>query len=286
MQRELKAGLLGLAVIGLLLVVTFAARGGHPTGNAEVVERSVPHGVENVLITLITVTWGLLILAAIILAFRFRESWREPKSNWLRNAAGVLALMLFITVGYWAISRRPVNKSPDLEGITGREQRIPELHPRARVPPRQADFNWPLAISVVCLVLAGGTIVYLRVRSTPPPQPGSTLEEDLAHAVDTTIEDLRRERDARRAVIAAYANMERVLASHGLERRRAETPLEYLARILRALEVRESAVRSLTQLFEYAKFSTHEIDAAMKEQAIGALEDIRNDIRPEEVLAA
>jgi hypothetical protein len=286
MQRELKAGLLGLAVIGLLLVVTFAARGGHPTGNAEVVERSVPHGVENVLITLITVTWGLLILAAIILAFRFRESWREPKSNWLRNAAGVLALMLFITVGYWAISRRPVNKSPDLEGITGREQRIPELHPRARVPPRQADFNWPLAISVVCLVLAGGTIVYLRVRSTPPPQPGSTLEEDLAHAVDTTIEDLRRERDARRAVIAAYANMERVLASHGLERRRSETPFEYLARILRALEVRESAVRSLTQLFEYAKFSTHEIDAAMKEQAIGALEDIRNDIRREEVLAA
>jgi protein-S-isoprenylcysteine O-methyltransferase Ste14 len=285
-RRELKAGVLGVAILGLLLVVTFAARGGHPTGDAEVVERSVPHEIENAFVTLVTVTWGLLIVAAIILAFRFRASWREPQSNWLRNFGAVLALMLFIIVGYWAISQRPVNKSPDLEGITGRELRIPELQRRARVPPRHADFNWPLAISVVCLVLAGGTVVFLHVRRTPPPQPGGTVEEDLAQAVDTTIEDLRRERDARRAVIAAYANMERVLASHGLERRHAETPLEYLARILRALEVRESAVRSLTRLFQYAKFSAHEIDAAMKEQAIGALEDIRDDLRREEVLAA
>ena len=286
MRRELKVGVLGVAILGLLLVVTFASRSGHPTGDAEVVERSVPHGIENAFVTLITVTWGILLLAAIILGFRFRKSWREPESNWLRNAAAVLALMLFITVGYWAISRRPVNKSPDLEGLSGRNQVLPELHPRARIPPRDAQFNWPLAISVICLVLAGGTIAFFALRRTPPPQPGGTVEEDLAEAVDTTIEDLRRERDARRAIIAAYANMERVLAFHGLERRRAETALEYLARILRSLEVRESAVRSLTQLFEFAKFSAHEIDAAMKERAIGALEDIRDDLRREEVLAA
>jgi quinol-cytochrome oxidoreductase complex cytochrome b subunit len=285
-RRELKVGVLGVAILGLLLIVTFASRTGHPTGTAEVVERSVPHEIENAFVTLITVTWGLLIITALVLAFRFRESWREPKTNWLRNFAAVIALMLFITVGYWAISRRPVNKSPDLEGLTGRNQRLPALEPRSRVPPRHAEFNWPLAISVVCLVLAGGTIVFFAVRRTPPPQPGGTVEEDLAQAVDTTIEDLRRERDARRAIVAAYANMERVLARHGLERRRAETALEYLARILRTLEVRESAVRSLTRLFEYAKFSAHEIDPAMKEQAIGALEDIRDDLLREEVLAA
>jgi len=285
MQRELKAGLLGLAVIGLLLVVAFASRGGHPTGNAEVTERSVPYAVENVFVTLITVTWGLLILAAVILAFRHRQSWHEPQSHWLRNFGALILLMGIITVGYWAISRRPVNESPDLEGI-GRLQRLPSLEERSKIPPRHADFNWPLAVSVVCLLLAGGTVVYMRVRRTPPAQPGGTVEEDLAEAVETTIDDLRRERDARRAVIAAYANMERILASHGLERRLAETPLEYLARILRALEVRESAVGSLTQLFEYAKFSAHEIDAAMKEKAIGALEDLRNDLRRDGALAA
>jgi Domain of unknown function (DUF4129) len=285
-RREFKVGVLGVSILGLLLVVTFASRSGHPTGDTEVVERSVPHEIENAVVTLITVTWGILLLVAIVLAFRFRKSWREPKSNWLRNAVAVVVLMLFITVGYWAISRRPVNKSPDLEGLSGRELRIPELHPRAKVPPRDAQFNWPLGISVICLVLAGGAIAFVALRRTPPPQPGATVEEDLAQAVDTTIEDLRSERDARRAIIAAYANMERVLASHGLERRRAETALEYLARILRTLEVREGAVQSLTQLFEYAKFSAHDIDTAMKERAIGALEDIRDDLRREEVLAA
>jgi hypothetical protein len=283
--RELKAGLLGLAVIGLLLVVVFASRGGHPTGDGEVTERSVPVAVENTVVTLILVLWALMMIGAILLAIRHRQSWREPESNWLRNLGAVMLLMALIVVGYWAISRRPVNESPDLEGI-GRTQQIPELERRSKIPPRHADFNWPLAVSVVCLVLAGGTVVYLRVRKKPQPPAESTVQEDLAEAVDTIIDELRRERDARRAVIAAYANMERVLASHGLERRAAETPLEYLARILRALDVRDTAVRSLTQLFEYAKFSAHVIDTAMKEKAIDALVNIRDDLRREEALAA
>ena len=285
MARELKAGLLGLVVLSLLLVVVFASRGGHPTGNAEVTERSVPVAVENTVVTLITVVWGLITVAALVWAFMRRGKWAEPRSNWLLNSVIISLLFGLITVGYWAISRRPANKSPDLEGI-GRDQRIPELEKRSKVPPRHADFNWELAVSVVCLVLASGTVVYLRVRKKSEPPPESTVEEDLAEAVDTIIDDLRRERDARRAVIAAYANMERVLASHGLERSPAETPLEYLARILRSLDVRDSAVRSLTQLFEYAKFSAHVIDAAMKQKAIEALVNIRDDLRSEEALAA
>jgi Domain of unknown function (DUF4129) len=285
MQRELKAGALGVALVGLLLVVTFAARGARPGGEAEFVERSVPRAVENTLITLLTVTWGLLILAAIILAFRHRQTWREPDSHWLRNFAIVSTFMTLVIVGYWSISRRPANEA-QRDGSVARELKIPEITKRGKIPPRDAEFNWPLAVSFVCLVLAGGTVVYLRLRRTPPAGPRATVEEDLAQTLDTTIEDLRRERDARRAVIAAYANMEKVLASHGFERRRAETALEYLGRILRGLAVRESAVRSLTRLFQYAKFSAHPIDAAMKEEAITALENVRDDLRRDEALAA
>jgi hypothetical protein len=86
--------------------------------------------------------------------------------------------------------------------------------------------------------------------------------------------------------VAAYAGMERVLASHGLARHRAETPFEYLARVLRDLRVREDAVRSLTQLFEYAKFSAREIDDDMKEDAIGALSAVRDDLRSDVAVAA
>jgi len=45
-------------------------------------------------------------------------------------------------------------------------------------------------------------------------------------------------------------------------------------------------VRTLTDLFEYAKFSPHEIDDAMKEDAIAALLAIRDDLQRQEALAA
>ena len=112
-------------------------------------------------------------------------------------------------------------------------------------------------------------------------RPGESVEEELARAIGSTIDDLRSERDARRAVIAAYANMERILASHGLARSCAEVPYEYLARVLRVLQVSESSVRSLTELFEYAKFSPHEIDETMKERAIESLVAVKEDLRAE-----
>jgi uncharacterized membrane protein SirB2 len=284
-RRELKAGLLGAAVIGLLLTVALAARSGHPNGEGEVVERSIPHGIQDSLVTLLAVGYVLVLVTGVILAFRFRGDWREPQSHWLRNFAILVGILLVIVLGYVAIARRPPTPPPERNKIA-REQRPVAVPPRGRVPIRQAHFNWPLAISFVGLLLVGGTLVYIRLRRRPELELESTVQEDLARAVETTIDDLRREPDARRAVIAAYANMERVMAAHGFARRRAETPFEYLARVLRGLDVRESAVRQLTQLFEYAKFSAHEIDSAMKEEAIVALEAVRDDLRRQEALAA
>ena len=79
-------------------------------------------------------------------------------------------------------------------------------------------------------------------------------------------------------MIAAYARMEGVLARHGLRREAAETPLEYLRRVLLGLTARGDAVQSLTRLFEEARFSRHEIDTTMKRDAIGALRKICDDL--------
>ena len=82
-------------------------------------------------------------------------------------------------------------------------------------------------------------------------------------------------------MIAAYARMEQTLDRYGFARLRAEAPLEYLGRVLRELKVRSGAVLALTELFERAKFSRHEIDSEMKEEAIGALIAVRDDLRAE-----
>ena len=51
-----------------------------------------------------------------------------------------------------------------------------------------------------------------------------------------TLDDLRSEPDPRKAVIGAYAKMERTLAARGLPRHESEAPEEYLARILDVVE--------------------------------------------------
>ena len=103
---------------------------------------------------------------------------------------------------------------------------------------------------------------------------------ELATIVDATLDDLRAEADPRRAVIAAYAQMEATLARHGLPRERSEAPFEYLSRMLRELRVRAASALALTELFERARFSDHVIDAAMKNEAIDALLAVRDDLRP------
>ena len=85
-----------------------------------------------------------------------------------------------------------------------------------------------------------------------------------------------------------------MLAAYGAARRRAETPDEYLARVLGELAVDAEAVRRLTDLFSWAKFSQHAVDIAMKGEAIDALEHVRDQLReaaaqeeaPKVVLAA
>ena len=86
-------------------------------------------------------------------------------------------------------------------------------------------------------------------------------------------------------MIAAYARLERVLAAHRLPRRPAEAPLEYLARMLDDLAVSPEAARRLTDLFERAKFSQHAVGREMKEEAIAALETVRDDLLVARALA-
>ena len=110
-----------------------------------------------------------------------------------------------------------------------------------------------LVVLAVALVGAGAYYVSSRRRRSPI---GESVAEAVADVLEDTLDDLRAEADPRRAVIAAYARLERVLAAHGLPRRVAETSEEYLERILGGLDVGRAAIRRLTDLFERASRST------------------------------
>jgi Domain of unknown function (DUF4129) len=287
--RPVKAGALALGILGLLALVAMAARSGHPTKNGGVSSHAIPNSVQDYFVTLLAIVYVVSLVAIVLGVFTNRHKWHEPKSRWLANFALVVLLMAIATgVGYFAMTHtnlreRAQKTQAQAQGNgTNRHRALG----RDAVKVRQADFQWPLLAGLAGLVLLGGVLAYVRRRRAPLEADKLSLEEDIAATLETTIEDLRRERDPRRAVIAAYAQMERTLARHGLTRARSEAPFEYLARILRDLDVRDEAVRDLTQLFEYAKFSRHEVDGSMKENAIVALLAIREDLRHEDAVAA
>jgi hypothetical protein len=143
-------------------------------------------------------------------------------------------------------------------------------------------FRWLPAILVagffVAIVLLAA---WAKARERVRAEDAREAAEEVAAALDDSVDDLRAEPDARRAIIAAYARMERALGAVGIRREPAEAPLEYLAHALEALRASGVSVRRLTELFRVAKFSDHELGAADKERAIDALLTVRDELRAE-----
>jgi hypothetical protein len=281
LSRPAKAVLAAVLLGGLLAVVALAARGRHPGGHATLQQREVPTWLQNDLLTLVLVVYALGIVVLIAAFLLVRKNWEEPPSQrrLLRNL--VMAVILVGALALLAQHRlsaqhgKGLKHHPRSTAVTPSGQNRPVASSTASG--RRADIDWVLAGAVGGAFLLTALVLFSRSRRTAADE-GESVEEELAAVVSNAIDDLRNETDPRRAVIAAYARMERVLAQHGFARHPSEAPYEYLGRVLTRLRVRRGAVEELTELFEHAKFSTHEIDRTMKDRAIGAFLTVREDL--------
>jgi len=264
-----------VVVLALVGVVAIAATGSTDGGSGEI--RSPAAVLIDTVLSLIAVA----LLAAAALLIWFTRKTAAPEYGRSKPSRGVLAgILALIALLVSLVYLRPT--LPPREGIESPvlledPPAVPPLPPGGSYEP---SFAWLPVVIVLALAAAGvAAFILAERRRRGPARAGEGLAEQLAVALDDTLDDLRAESDPRRAVIAAYARLERVLAAHGVARHHAETPEEYLARILGELEVDQKSVRRLTVLFSRAKFSPHAVDFEMKEEAIGALERVRDELR-------
>jgi hypothetical protein len=149
---------------------------------------------------------------------------------------------------------------------------------------RNARLRWDEILVFLVLVLGTAVVLYAGRKTRRTPRPWRLLRnEEVSQAIDESIDDLRTDPDLRRAIVAAYARMERALGRAGLPRHPSEAPFEYVGRALRSLDTSADSARRLTTLFERAKFSQHEPEPQMRDEAIDALLAVRDELaRPVE----
>jgi hypothetical protein len=269
------------AVVTALLVLAGAASHGRP------LRPGSGSGPSAVFFDYVATTFFLFFLAMVVVLVLVLGSdrslrRRQPRGKWhllstivTLVGSAVLAVLILRSGFEKRLNEAAANHQPQPQ--TGQ--------PIAKPPPagkdvRDARLRWDEV--AIMLVLAGGVGVYLfmtRVRPGVLRPLAERRRAAMSRAIDDSIDDLRRDPDTRRAIIAAYARMETALAHAGVPRAPAEAPFEYLGRSLVELDASADAARRLTDLFERAKFSQHEPAEEMRTEAIDALVAVRDELR-------
>lgn len=280
MTQGTRRAVIGLALLALLALVAVAATGAAPnTGGAQRPSQWALDVVAS--LVLVTLVPGSLLLVFVILLrpqamLAATAARRERKRGLGASLIGVGLGVALIVLAVRRLAGGDAGSNAPLVPAGGQGGGVP-ARPAAYEP------SFALVPVIVTLAVLGigalAAVVYLRSRRSDGEPGGEGVAVAIGEVLDEAVDDLRAERDARRAVIAAYARLERVLAAYGLPRRPSEAPEEYLERVLPALEVSRAAVARLTTLFGAAKFSQHDVGAAMKEEALDALEAARDELR-------
>ncbi len=267
--------LLVVLVVGLVAVVALVAHGRPLAASAG--RGGVPSSFWSYVLTTVIILLALAALFVIATLLDAKLKFTKPQTSFvgmfLRSFIGLIAIGVGLVV---LLRHLPHGLLPMNTGGGGGG---PERPGGGRAGSGM-QFVWIEALVVLGLVaVAIAAFVANRRRKRASTPDMTVAPEVVAEALDESLDDLRTDPDLRRAIVAAYARMETALRVTGLPREPAEAPLEYLERALAALDTSGPAVRRLTDLFEWAKFSHHEPEPRMRDEAVDALIAVRDELR-------
>lgn len=229
---------------------------------------------------------ALAVLGAWLLMFR-RGMVRFPRRPggpvvpwWVRSIVTIGILVLVIVIALLVLGDRPPPEEPPPTSSASTE-----ADPADRGAPTSAESEGPSAAfyAGVALAIAVVLVVAARAGRGPAEDADDDADEDELPELDpvqavaeASLEALSAEADPRRAVIAAYARVQTLLAGEGLPRAPSETEPEYLTRVLRHYGATAAPARRLTELFEAARYGSAPVDERMRAEAIEAASALRD----------
>jgi len=276
-----------IGVVAVLLAVVAWAVTGVRTGGAGGSARTMSPGVSGTLNAVVAAAWGAGIVVLIVMVRRLRRRLEEdaeglppppPPPRWVSMVAWLIVAAVFL-IPLLTANRQGREPQP-----TPTPTAAPGAGRASGAEDQRRPSSWVIVGFAAGAAAAAAALAFAARRRGSIDEDREPLPELLRHVVgvvDDSIGDIERDPDPRRAIIRTYARMEAVLARGGIPRRPSETPLEYIDGALRTLAIPAAPVRSLTDLFEIARFSDRPIDISMKRRAIDCLLDIRSALMSE-----
>ena len=240
---------------------------------------SAGHHVVVVVIVVLTpilgVVGGVLFVYAQVHRLRERDAngLKKIKQRQAKTAAAFLLAVVGIAL-YIRSGRHfgnPFNRGGGGGGGSGTLGRPGSAHPAV------TGSDWTAVIVIWVVLIAAAAFLYLRYRASRRSADLLPLPAFAEDPGESEVARLRRELDPRRAVIAAYAAMERLMARDGVARGAHEAPMEYLGRVTLHGHHRVAAVHRLTALFQRGRFSDRPVDEDMRQRAIDAVGELEDD---------
>ena len=285
MTRGGKLAVTGAALAALLAVVAIASRAHHPGGGNGAAPTHPPILLAEYAASLMAV---LLPIGAIVViwawSLRRREALLRGGTSWRQFRAVLVVAAVALPFAFFSGRQLPWHSSSKARTPVTASKPGKDARQKASKPAATRPFHFQLlpALVVFSILLGLGSVAAWALLKRRLEGDEWDREAQLMAALDEvladTLDDLRAENDPRKAVIRTYARMEQTFAAYGVPREEAETPLEYVERVLAHLSLSSFAINRITQLFARAKFSPHEIDAAMKDEAIEALVGLRAEL--------
>ena len=141
--------------------------------------------------------------------------------------------------------------------------------------PEEASFLDRAAVAIAAIVV--GAILVAMGAMAINTRRKSTIKE-LANIFGQTVEMLASGDEYRRAIFLCYENLCSVLTRRGFLRRNFETVREFEMAIRGALPISEASLVSLDRIFEEARYSSHVLGDAHRDNAQLALSSVVDEI--------
>ncbi len=285
---QVRAAAAAAAMVVLLAVAAIATRGDGTGSTAPPGAGAASSaGHHALIVALVVLTPILAVLGAglFIYAHIYRMRERDPETiKRMKRRRRLVAIAFLIFLAYVAFSIR-IGRQPfgflhlrnPFAGAPSGHAGGPGLHRTSPVHPTITSSDWTAVVVIWIVLLAAAAFLVVRYRTSRSAVQLAGAPMWVEEPTEPEVARLLRERNPRRAVIAAYAAMERLMARDGLPRGAHEAPMEYLGRVTLQGHHRVAAVHRLTALFQWARFSRRPVDEEMRGSAIAAVEELEGD---------